>query len=142
VLRPDDTPQAEEIATAWLQLIEQELLRSWTPGFWAPPEYPSRSPPVLTIYDHVIQDEVIDLLDDMLKERGWKLHRPIRDYSGEPLSPNQRTIGNGYTPVTHYFGVMADRPCLHYFGRAYGNSVGFCRHCGQRPEPCDYVNEA
>lgn len=144
MIRPDDVPDFETLATSWAQLVEQELLRAWPAGHAWPPQGSSYYPPHRLRIDRALPKDLTDAIDDALRARGWRLHRPVSDYTGELLSPAQ-SYGRTRDDVSHWFEVEADRACKHRFVRPYGASAsfaGFCKWCGAKPAPGDYVDDA
>ena len=143
MIRPDDVPDFETLATGWVQLIEQELLRAWPAGHPWPQQGSEYYPPARLRIDRALPKDLIDAIDDALRARGWRLHRPVHEYTGELQSPVQ-SYGRERA-FSQWFEVEADRACRHRYVRPYGASasfVGFCKWCGAKPEPGDYVDDA
>ena len=132
MIRPGEYIDPLSRVQAWLHLIEQEILRR---GVDQGDRY---RPPAIEIRSELPED-IIDLLDDSLKENGWRLHRRV-EYNGRILSPRQRR----HHPAVRddgefYFFVVEDQPCKHHFTREYMSKNEFCSYCGIKPGPDDHV---
>lgn len=137
MIRPDDVPQVEQIVEAWMRFIEQELLRAWPVsmgreemGTWPVDRHVGR-----LYVAGFLPSTLLRTLDDELKRYGWRLYRPIDEFSGTKLSPQRATKDNAVS----FFEVEPDRLCKHYFRRLYLATHAFCRDCGEKPGPNDHV---